>query len=218
MKRFRTIGLALLAPRALGALAASVALGEEGILPPEAFTGKGGVVTHTTLRKEKISCTSSEGVGSFLTEKENDQHGVGTILFNGCKSEGFSINTLGDPAGTVFAKGLFLICLVNSAKLEWGVLVQATEIVHGEINALKLLTLLKGAIIGALSITGEPEGKEFTATHNEADEAARAKCSINGKEFTASYESSIDTSADVDTFLSGSGTVTFANTITFMDK
>jgi len=219
MRRVKSLGLSLLVLCSVGGVSADLALAEEGILEPVPFIGKGGVVTHTTLSNESIQCQSSEGQGTFSTEKEKDQHGTGTVTLKGCQTLGFGINTLGDPAGTIKARGLFLICLVNSAKLEWGVLVEATEVVHGEVPQLKLLTLLKGANIGSLSIiTGEPEGKEFSATHEEADKTIRSKCSINGKEFTASYESSLDTRADIDTFLTGSGTVTFEKIIKFMDK
>jgi hypothetical protein len=218
MRRLKSLGLVLQALGTFGAISADLALAEEGILEPAPFIGKGGVVTHTNLNKETIQCQSSEGQGTFSTEKEKDQHGTGTVTLKGCKTLGFGINTLGDPAETIKARGLFLICLVNSAKLEWGVLVEATEVVHGEVPALKALTLLKGSNIGSLSITGEPQGKEFSATHEEADVTARPKCAINGKEFTASYESSLDTKADIDTFLTGSGTVIFEKEIKFMDK
>jgi hypothetical protein len=218
MRRLTPLGLALLVLCTVGVVSADSVLAEEGILESAPFTGKGGVVTHTTLSKEVIQCQSSSGQGTFSTEKEKDQHGTGTVTLKGCKTLGFGINTLGDPAETIKARGLFLICLVNSAKLEWGLLVEATEVVHGEVPALKALTLLKGANIGSLSISGEPEGKEFSAEHKEADETTRSKCSINGKEFTASYESSLDTRADIDTFLTGSGTVTFEQKIKFMDK
>jgi hypothetical protein len=218
MKRLKILCLTLLTLLVLGTT--SIASAEEGVLEAGPFTGKSGVITHTTLTNETIQCTSSEGKGEFLKEKEKekDQHGTGTVTLTGCTAVGFPINTLGDPAGTVKVNGLFLICLTEPKTLLFGVLVEAIGVVHGEIPILKELTLLKGAQIGSVSKAGEIEGKEFKGKNTEKDEAPRAKCTINGKEFTASYESSIDTKADIDTFLQGEGTITFTKEVKFMDK
>jgi hypothetical protein len=221
MKRPRVIATAMLALFVLAALAAfgaSLALAEEGVLEPGTFTGKGGVFAHKNLNNEEVRCQTAEGEGGFLSEKEKDQHGEGTVTLKGCTALGFPANTLGDPSGTIKGKGLFLICLTNSATLLFGVLVQPTETVHGEVPLVKLLLLLKGAVIGSLGKAGELKGKTFEGVFNEKDEAKRLECEINGKKFKSSFEASVDTTADVDSFEVASGTITFAKEVMLMDK
>jgi|ERR1700760_4168549 len=214
-RRLGILGLALLALFALGALMAGMASAEEGVLPPSNFTGKGGKVTHKNLNNEEVSCKEAEGSGKFLTEKEKDQHGEGTVTLKGCTALGLSANTLGDPSGTIKARGLFLVCLTEPKTLLFGVLVQPIETVHGEIPTVKELLLLKGSIIASLTKSGELKGKEFAGQFTENDK--HATCEINGTRFTSTFESSIDTKADVDSFQMGEGTIVFEKEVVFMD-
>jgi len=218
MKHFRILGLAVLALFALSAFAASMASAEEGILPPSNFTIKGGTQKLATLAEEEIVCKKVEGSGTFLTEKEKDQHATGTLDFKECTSGGFAVNTLGDASGVILAKVLYLVCLVEPKTLLFGFLVLALENpVHIEVPIIKGLILVKGYTIGSLTKAGELEGKEFTVSFAESDKS-KGKCTINGTEFKSTYEAALDTKADSDAFQSGEPTtVTFAAAVKFMD-
>jgi hypothetical protein len=208
----------LLALFALGAVTASMASAEEGVLEPANFTIKGGALTLKNLNNEETKCTAWTGSGTFLTEKEKDQHATGTIDVTGCTALGFASNTLGDPSGTILVKVLFLVCLTNSATLLFGFLIEPTETVHIEVPVAKILILVKGAFIGSLVKAGEATGKEFEVSFSEKDESKRLECEINGKKFKSTYEAANDTKPDVDAFQTGTGIVTFAKEVKFMDK
>jgi len=228
MKALRILGLSLLALLALGAVMAGGALAEEGVLEPQNFTIKGGTHKLENLNKESIECTSVTGSGVPLPagEKDRDTHSTGTLDCNGCKSLGFACNTLGDPSGTILVNVLYLLCLINATKLQWGILIQSTEDpVHLEIPGPKVLLLLKGAVIGFLltklkgvNLEGDPEGKEFAVVFNEADAIPRLKCSLKELgEWTATYEMAIDTKPDIDARLLGEWDLTFAAQVKIMD-
>jgi hypothetical protein len=229
MKRLRILGLSLLALFALGAIAANLALGEEGVLEPQNFSIKGGKQILENLNKEKIECTAVTGTGVPLPagEKDHDTHSTGTLDFTGCKAFGFELISLGDK-GAILVEVLYLLCLFGAGtKLDWGVLIEPkTQPVHLEIPALKELILVKGAIIadlltklaGAL-LEGQPEGKEFGVQFLEKDASVRTKCSLKGLgEWTASYAASIDTKEDVDAWQEGESDITFAAVVKFMDE
>jgi hypothetical protein len=224
MKRLKILGLSLLALFALSAIAANVALGEEGVLTPQTFTINGKVQKLENLNKEKIECTSVEGTGTPLTG--SDTHSTGHLHFLGCKALGFAASTLGDGSGEILVNVLYLICLINSASLQWGVLVEPTEgPVHIEVPSLKALILVKGAIIGEFLtaekgkfLEGQPEGKAFTVDFLPEDTTTRLKCSLTGLgPWTANYEASIDTKADLDAWQEGESVTTFAAAVKFMD-
>jgi hypothetical protein len=217
MRGLRIIGLALLALLALCALGASLALAEEGVLEPQAFTIKGNKVTKLkTLTNETFECKEVSGKGEFLPK--SDVHAEGTLDFTGCTAGGFGANTLPDPSGTFLVPVLFLICLTNSATLQFGVLILLLETLHIEVPIVKALILVKGALIGLLTKAGEVEGTEFAVSFNEVDEEKRLKCEINGLKLTASLESAVDTKADVDSFEVGEVSVIFPKAVKFMDK
>jgi hypothetical protein len=218
MKQLRILGLSLLALFAFGVVTASMASAEEGVLEPANFTFKGGTAELKNLNNETIVCKANSGSGVFLAAKEKDQHATGTIDFTGCTALGFPANTLGDPSGTILANVLFLVCLTNSATLLFGFLIEPTETVHVEVPFGKILILVKGAVIGSLVKAGEVAGKEFEITFAEKDEAKRLECEINGKKFKSTYEAAKDTEPDVDAFQTGTGSVTFAKEVKFMDK
>jgi len=229
MKRLRILGLSLLALFALGAIAANAALAEEGVLEPQNFSIKGGAQKLENLNKESITCTSVTGNGVPLPagEKDRDTHSTGTLTFTGCTSGGFAANTLGDVAGTILSEVLYLLCLLNSATLDWGVLIEPKpQPVHIEVPALKILILVKGAIIGDLLtklagvlLEGQPEGKEFGVQFLEKDATTRTKCSLKGLgEWTASYEAGIDTKPDVDAWQVGESDLTYEKAVKFMDE
>jgi hypothetical protein len=154
MKRFRIIGLALLALFALGAFAASMAFAEEGVLPLKVKTVN-ILAKKTTLQntaKETVQCDELKGSGSFTT----DSHGTATLDFNGCESGGFLVWSLGEVVPKVLAEALilmpvaFLICLINSEKLTFGLFVELTSPVHVDNTSIGILTILEGALIGEI--------------------------------------------------------------------
>jgi hypothetical protein len=230
MKRLRILGLALLALFALGAVMAGVALGEEGVLEPQNFTIKGGTQILENLNKEVLSCTSVEGQGIPLPkgEKDHDTQSTGTLDFKGCKSGGFPVNTLGDENEVILAKVLYLLCLHNATELKWDVLVLPTGTAYLEVPAVKILILVKGAIIGLLltALKGNPlEGNPEVAkigvifVKEDVPTAARKKCSLKELgEWTANYEAAADTKADVDAWQVGEADITFAAATLLMDK
>jgi hypothetical protein len=221
MKRLRPriLGLALLALVALGAVSASMASAEEGVLAPAAFTIKGGTATYLTLEKEEVKCKETAGAGKFLTEKEKDQHATGSFTFKGCTALGLASNTLGDVSGTIKINVLFLICLVEPKTLVFGVLIQPTEApVHIEVPSVKALLLLKGAIIAELETTGL-EGTEWNIVlkGKNGGQERPLTCEINGKVFKYSFESAIDTKADGMMSVEALAGVTFAEKVKLMD-
>jgi hypothetical protein len=221
MRRLRIMGIALLALFALGAFAALAASAEEGVLPPETFTGEGGAVTFETLTKEATSCTKVSVLeGKFLTEKEKDQHGLANLHFSGCNEEGFfPFNTLGDESGVVLFKVLFLICLVEPVKLVFGILILPEETVHIEVPSLGQLLLVKGAVIAELEGAGL-KGKEFKykLSGKEGHQIVALKCTINGKEFKHTLELANDKEAkDVHTSEEAKFTIKFAKEVTLED-
>jgi hypothetical protein len=228
MNRLRILGLSLVAAFALGAVIANASLaGEEGLLPPESFTIKGGTQAPTSLNNEKLECMSVEGSGKFSAVANKDSHAEGTLTFHGCKSLGFPASTLGAASETMIVKVLYLICLTNHEKLQWGMLVEPTEVpTHVEVPAPKALLLVKGAMIGLLldklkgvNLEKEPTTKEFALAIAEVPAINRLKCLLNGVgEWEASYDASLDTKADIDAFYKGEDDVTFAAAVTFMDK
>jgi hypothetical protein len=160
-------------------------------------------------------------------EKDRDTHSTGTLDFKGCKRGSFSINSLGDPSGTILAAVLYLLCLFGAGtKLDWGVLVAPRELpFHIEVPALALI-LVKGAIIGELLtklagvlLENEPEVKEVAVHFLREDITTRLKCSLKELgEWTANYEEGIDTKADVDTWREGEWDITFEKVTKLMDK
>jgi hypothetical protein len=222
MKQLRIIGLALLALFALGAFTASLASAEEGVLPNANSTGTGGTATLET-EKENITCTAvSIKEGKFVPlEKETakDQHGTATLDFTGCKAEkAVGINTLGDEKEIILSKVLFLVCLVEPKTLQFGLLIQPIATEHLEIPVTKQLLLVKGAVIAA----GEKvlSGTEFLflLKGEKGKQVEALKCEINGKVFTHTFESALDSEAkDKPASETAHFTLTFAALVEFMD-
>jgi hypothetical protein len=218
MKQIRILGLALLALFALGAASASMASAEEGVLPTQTkpFTIKGAAATLLTLEKEEIKCKATSGEGKFL--EKSDQHATGSFIFKECTALGLASNTLGDASGTIKANVLFLICLVEPKTLVFGVLIQPTETVHVEVPSVKALLLVKGAVIGELETTGlEGTLWNISLKGKNGDQEKPLKCEINGNVFKYSFESGLDTKADLDASEEALADVTFAETVKLMD-
>ena len=162
MKRIRIIGLMLLALFALSAVAASAASAEEGFLP---LSKKGLQVLSKealleTHAKSQIKCKSTSGTGTF----KNDKEGSGTFTFSGCTALGFAANSLPEETKeTIKAAVTYVICLINSAELKFGVAITPTSTVHIEVPALGALLEVKGTIIGEILTKS---GKLFVVDFN----------------------------------------------------
>jgi hypothetical protein len=164
MKRLRIIGLALLALFALGAVSASTASAVEGFLPlvKKGIQVLASKVLIQTAGGASIHCLKLTGTGAF----SNDHHGTATLDLNECEvfGTGFAAYSLGDKKTTVVKEALilmpvlFLVCLIDSAKLLFGIFIETTETVHIHVEALGDLLELTGAIIGHILTT---KGKLF---------------------------------------------------------
>ena len=200
MKRFRIIGLSLLALLALGAFAASTASAVEGVLPLKLknFTLLSTIAKLETAAGVPIECAELKGKGVF----SSDIAGTATLDFLGCNVSGFPAFSLGDAVPTEVKTALilvpvsFLVCLINSAALTFGIFVELKESLHIDALVLGELDVLLGAIIGELSpnkgklaklvFTGA-KGKQTLATkcvdETGGEKTNTLKASINGGAF-----------------------------------
>ena len=129
MKKVRTIGLMLLALLALGAFAAPTAFAEEGLLPQQgtkAASGEGGKGKLETASGLSINC-EKVNISNILFLAKSDIHATGNLDFIECKALGLftatSLDDLATPGVILVPEALFLICLVNSAELKFGILI-----------------------------------------------------------------------------------------------
>lgn len=221
MKQLKMVGLMLLAVFALGAFAASTASAEEGLLPTQEAkeaSGEGGGGTLKTLGGEEIKC-EKVSILNVLFLPKSDIHGTADLHFKGCTALGlFEARTLLDEPGVILAKVLFLICLINSAALVFGILIEPTETVHIEVKALGTLVLVKGAVIAENLSTNE--GKEFKASlkGTNGDQEQAVSCEIAGKKLSHTLEAARD-SATKDEMASEttSFTLKFGEVVKLMD-
>jgi hypothetical protein len=174
MKRLRIIGLALLALFALGAASATTASAEEGFLPLklkkiQVLASK--VLVQTTGGGTATHCLKLTGTGEFTS----DSHGKGTLDFDECEvfGTGLAAFSLGDKETTIVKEALilltvlFLICLIDSAALLFGILIEPIDpitgkptVVHIHVKALGDLLEVTGAIIGHI-LPNAKEGKKL---------------------------------------------------------
>jgi hypothetical protein len=218
MKRFRILGLALLSLLALGAFAASMASAEEGVLPTvtaKTFTISGGAGALETLAGEKIECTATTGKGEVAAKV--DQKATGTFTFTGCKANGFAASTLGAASGTIVSAVNFTICLINSAKSVFGVVIEPKETVHVEVPSLKVLILVKGAVIAENLSPNKGTAFEFDLVGSKGDQTTALACEINGTKFKHTFEAGIDTKADSDASENAKATVTYGVEVELMN-
>ena len=160
MTRLRIIGLALVAMFALGGLATATASAEEGFLPlnMKHFNILAKKVTMENAAKESIKCNEVKGEGKF----EKDSHGTGTLDFLECEFGGFIVWSLGEKVPNTIKEALilmpvlFLICLINSTTLLFGIFFELRAPVHVDNTSIGILTILEGAFIGdILGVSGK---------------------------------------------------------------
>jgi hypothetical protein len=228
MRRSRTIGLVLLALLALGALTAAVASAEEGFLPltKKGFTDLGKKAILETVSKEKIACAVVTSKGAFTT----DSHGTVTFDFDECEVLGFPLFSLGDPkpktikeALVLVDKALFLICLIDSAALLFGIFIELTTPVHIEAEALGILLEVTGSLIGHILPKAEV-GKKATLwgvdfTQKAGVQTIKECKDEKGVVKTASLKSKKDPEAAVEAGQAVvEGLVQFEESVELMDK
>ena len=160
MKSLKLIGLAPMAVFALGAFAAS-ASAEEGFLVGGGGTPKttiflGGKLVLETSNKTKFECTKVDDTTLTFT---NDKTFTSTLLFLGCKSLGFAVNSEGDAAETVLVPVKFLVCLdpknVKGELIdEFGIAGEVVGTLKLKIPAAGIGIEVKGTTLGAVLTKG----------------------------------------------------------------
>lgn len=108
MKRFKVLGLALLAVFAFAAVLSASASALPQLLGWEETPTYSGENTAPkpkleTNKKETITCASATASGT----QSSDTAGTFDIHFKTCESSGFKCNTAGDETGIILAKGTF---------------------------------------------------------------------------------------------------------------
>lgn len=144
MKRFRLLGLALLAVLALGAVMSASAFALPELLPVKAggsqFKGKsdGANLSFESASKEKLECTAAPMEGA----QTNDTSGTFHFTLTGCKAQplGVQCNSLGDAAGSILVLGAFDQVFDVLSPLGEAVLL-LFETIHLECTSLVLLRL-----------------------------------------------------------------------------
>ena len=189
MKRFRIIGLSLLALLALGAFAASTASAVEGVLPlaKKGFTLLSQTAILETTSGSAIECTELKGSGKFTSDIE----GTATFDFLGCSIANFPAFSLGDTIPTEIKTALILIpitfqiCLIHSAELQFGIFVKLNESVHVDALALGDLVVLSGAVIGELPTKSGTLGElKFRGTKGKQEVAGKCIDEKGGEKVT----------------------------------
>jgi hypothetical protein len=119
---------------------------EEGFLPlsKKSVTFSAKKVTYESTTGSAWVCGAMSGGGAFTS----DGHGKGSLDFEKCTVLGFMAVSLGDKEGLILEPILFLVCLINSAKQQYGLFIELSESVHIELPALGLLLILAGSFIG----------------------------------------------------------------------
>lgn len=162
MKRFRLLGVALLAVLAVGVVMSASAFALPELLPIKAggstFTGKNdsSVIHLETGKKETIECSAATANGTAT----NDTTGTFHITFTGCKEIplGVACNSLGDASGSILTLGTFDNVFDTLSPLGEAILF-LIEPVHIECTALALIQVTNELVCLWL------EGLTSMATH-----------------------------------------------------
>jgi hypothetical protein len=164
MKRFKPIGLLLLAIVALAAFAASTASAEEGFLPKQE---KGNLLGgESKLEIEGTAAIVCKKLDESKFTFTSDKHGSGTIHWLECKASVFPVNSLGDASEVVLVPAELLVCL-DPKNAEGKLLANfgiAAEVkgIHLEVPALGALEEFNGRALGTIEGTkGKLFGSKF---------------------------------------------------------
>jgi hypothetical protein len=219
MKRIRTLSLALLAIVALSAVTAVAASAEEGFLPlkTKGFTIEGGKSTLNTAANLPILCGKLDASKGTM---EKDKHGTVTLQWLECSVAGIGLNSVGDSSKTVLAKVLLLVCLINTATLEFGIAAETDETITLEAPALGAKIAIKGRVIGTVLAKAGVKAKVFSVDFVGAKGVQNVtKCtdSSGTKEHTLQAESSLGKKLETASEEVEKGTMTFEEEVELMD-
>jgi hypothetical protein len=219
MVPIKALGLSILALIPLSTMTTVVASAEEGLLPNRltAFWVQGGKSTINTAANLPIVCTILEpSKGVLITDK----HSTVLLEWLKCSIAGIALNSAGVGSGEVLAQVLFLVCLIKSNELKFGMAVETDTTLNLESPALGIKITVKGRVIGevlakagtkveavALDFTGK-EGKQSVTTCTDS----------NGtKEHTLQVESSLTKKAETASLSIEKGTIFFEEDLELMD-
>jgi len=137
MRQLKLFAVAVMAFAAITAATASTVFGAraEGFLPKLAgfFIGSGTGGTLEALGGLSVSCTATSILEGTM---ETDSHGTVGIHYTGCKALGaFAANSKGDAAGTVLVPSIWLLCLIATKTLEYGIWIEPVGTVIIEVPA-----------------------------------------------------------------------------------
>ena len=218
MKSFKIISCTLLVLLALGALTASMALAEEGLLPTGAAASGSATTTTFETAAGKISCKEVK-ILSLQWLAKSAIHGTTDLHLTGCKAQGLvPINTLGDASEIILAKSLYLFCLVTPTSLTSGILLQWIANVHLEIPATKELLLVRGVAIAKL-VTMSLKGKEFeySLVGSKGVQTTATECKVGTTTVKHSLELSANGGAFEATSQNGPFRLVFEKEVELMD-
>jgi hypothetical protein len=200
MKRL-ILSAALLAFLASGVIA-SASFGEEGILPtPAVFTGSSGKGELEDVKGNKLTFPSDALLGfEFTTDKTGK---FTDIHYKEAKAFGlFSANSVGDAAGIILTGGgKSTLCLINSATLEFGVIIEFEKAIVIEVPAAGARIEMKGSILATISPNGLGSVKILRLTQKSGKQTVK-ECegkkagllaSLNGGAFTEAGEATEET-------------------------
>jgi hypothetical protein len=205
MKHIKLIAAAIMALAAITATTAATAYANqaEGFLPTTSFigTGKGGSLA--TLGGKEIKCTGTNILSGTM---ETDSHGVVDIHFTGCTAFGiFTANSLGDSSGTILSVNLYLICLIEPKKLEFGIFLEPKTPVH--IEAGGILVTVQGGLIGTITPNAKGLKKTVSFKQKGGDTTPTSCTGTDGKTKTANQTTTEDKGTPSSSALEGSATV-----------
>jgi hypothetical protein len=224
MKRFKLLGLTLLAAFALGAVlvaSASAALPE--LLPVKtggsSFTGKNTAANPTleTLKKESIVCSAATADGV----QETDTSGTYHIHFTGCKGFGFAnCNTEGDESGVILTLGGFSYVddhlSVNVSELGVAILFNANATI--KCTALATIKVEGKVVCLVLEPLSSKVTHEFHCTQTSGMQSETHWWNDAGTEQTSVLLSSKNGGAFEESGEQALGSVTFAEAVAFMNE
>jgi hypothetical protein len=183
MKRFKPIGLLLLAIFALTAFAASTASAEEGFLPKQE---KGNLLGgESKLEAEGAPAIICKKLDESKFTFTSDKHGSGTVHWLECKASVFPANSLGDASEVILVATELLVCLdpknaEGKLLANFGVAGEVSG-VHLEVPALGVLVEVNGRALGTIEgvkaklFGSKFEGEKGKQTVTECLEGANVK-------------------------------------------
>jgi len=183
MRQLKLIAAAVMALAAITSIAASTASGAqaEGFLPKLAgfFIGEGKGGKLESLAGTTLTCTATKiDEGSM----ETDSHGTVNIHYTGCKALGaFAANSKGDAAETILAPSSWLLCLINSATLEYGIWLEPVGTVIIEVKAAGAKLAVTGGVIGKIVENKKSLQKTLEFKGTKGDPEPKTCTGMDGK-------------------------------------